>query len=969
MMSTAEPFVEHAVAVTAVLRARIAARLTREPDRKDGCVRRTAIAAATGREVSDDDLADLEAQSIVCAAAVIRLAGGVLCEAAVRRWLETHADPLWRPLLRAAFALCDGAPMASAEWLSGVDFHGVLHDAGANGQPARAERESAIDAALYFYEQFLHRHDTRRRVKHGVFYTPRPLAAFMVDQAHRALIDEFGLSDGLADRTTWQQLADAHGVQRPGGCSPASPLVTVLDPALGSGVFLVEVILRVHRHLTERWSHAGDDSVTCAARWDDYVVRDLLPRLAGCELLLPACVLAELLVVLALAETGFRFPAEPDGGSVALGIHLIDTLAGPQSALPPFAAAGESPGDSRRAALAAAYEAPFTVVIGNPPFSGISQQHGRWITDLLRGRAQGRSDWADYYRVAGLPLAERKLWLQDDYVKFLRYAHWKIESAGCGLVALVTNHGYLDNPTFRGVRYQLLQTFPRIAVLDLHGNLKKRERAPDGQADQSVFAIGSGIAIGVFCRSWRSRSDAVLQHGELWGTTEQKLASLAAATTGPSPTEPPVPLPGRQLVPQGPFHFFVPRETAAQAEYERGYRLPDIMPLNVTAPVTARDSFVVAFDEAELLDRMRAFRDLTIADDELRRRYFCRSRSPRYAAGDTRGWQLATARRRMADDPDWERHGRPCWYRPFDRRVVYWTDWMIDWPRGEVMRHLLAGPNLALIARRQMLPGQPCNYFWVSDGLTLDGIIRSDNRGSESVFPLFVYEDGSRRVNFRDEFLAALRAAVGADDPTSALGSQRSGGGACAVPAGASAAGPAPTAADILYYIYALFFSSSYRERYADLLRSDFPRVLLPAGVELFRRLRDLGARLVAAHLLRPAAETATCTTQGATSIADDPDGSEHAVVVGRGFPKYVAGRILVEDRVGWAAPREVWEYHVGGHQVCRKWLKDRRGRTLQDEDLTLFRRILACVGDTLRYAREIEQVIACCGGLARAFR
>ena len=268
--------------------------------------------------------------------------------------------------------------------------------------------------------------------------------------------------------------------------------------------------------------------------------------------------------------------------------------------------------------------------------------------------------------------------------------------------------------------------------------------------------------------------------------------------------------------------------TRPLSEYELGIPLTDVMPVNSTLAVTARDRFVVAFDRQELLDRMAIFRDLTISDEEIRARFFQNTRSPRYAAGDTRGWKLSAARRRMANDPDWKRHVRPCLYRPFDQRWIYWVDWMVDWPRTDVNRHFVVGNNLGLIARRQMLPTQPCNYFWVSRTIPIDGVIRSDNRGSESAFPLFLA--GNRDAE-RDE-VVEVGCAVRSQQPLTAnfstqfvkmmAQSLRLTWRIEPSLASANTFGPL----DLFYYIYAQFHSAEYRLRYADWLRIDFPRRL-----------------------------------------------------------------------------------------------------------------------------------------------
>ncbi len=941
-----------------------------------------AIASATGTELTDDDFARQYSEALACGSAVIALAGPLFHDPRVRTWVLNHANPLWKGIIEEAFVLSPS--------------HEVRPETAAAG---------GLDPILAFYEVFLQRHDRRRRTRHGVFYTPPPIARYILSQAHRLLIERFGLDDGLADTATWGEMTcrsaapspppaagERGGVSPPvssprsaapslpatvyerGGVSPPvssprsvppslppavrpeDPFVRVLDPALGAGVFLTEGLKLVHTHLAAKWAASGTSGGQIADRWDEYAADHLLPRWYGLELMLPACIVATLKLVTALAETGFSF-TRPS----RLEIYLANTLAGPperqrtlfadrENAFLPAAAAGRD----------SACRIPFTVIVGNPPFSGISHQQGRWIVDLLRGTEGGRGDWGNYFQVDGQPLGERKTWLQDDYVKFVRFAHWKIETTGSGIVGLVTNHGYLDNPTFRGVRQQLLATFPHITVIDLHGNRKKKEITPDGRPDENVFEIEQGTAIGLLCRPPADGAGRELDHGELWGSAEGKRSVLEQAAKLPAAGTADQTLAIRRVVPAAPQYFFAPRPTAAEEEYDGSPRLPDLMPVNVTAPVTARDGFVVAFSREELLARIAEFRDLDVGDDEIRQRYFTKTRSAKYAAGDTRGWKLAEARRRLAADPGWQEHVRPCWYRPFDERVVYWADRMIDWPRDEVTPYLLRPDNIALVARRQMLPTQPCNYFWVTDQLLLDGLIRSDNRGSESVFPLHLEPTADDRgppyrFNFDEAFLERAARQMG-------IRWQSDGG----------RAGDAFPIGSLLSYSYALFFSPEYRRRYADRLWSDFPRVLLPRRPDLFRALVGFGEQLTGWHLLRELRH-AVSPLDAADAPTRGSDGWRWSLgaapVVAPGFPKYGSGRISVNRDV-WLepVPTEIWDFHVGGHQVCRKWLKDRRGRTLSDRDLAVYFHMVSAIRETLRIMREIDTVVQVAGGWPNAF-
>lgn len=893
-----------------------------------------AIATARGNAVTDDEFVVAVSEAVACGAAVTRLARPLFQDQRVSTWLRNQANPLWQEIIEEAFALGLGRELG--DW----------------------ETESADeDPILAFYEVFLQRHDRGRRIRHGVFYTPPPIARYILAQVHRCLIDEFGLSDGLADTATWEEMIQrVPSLSLPAGATLGLPFVRLLDPALGAGVFFSEGIKLVHKHLAAKWSAAGVSACAAADRWNQYVAACLLPRWSGLELMLPACVVATFKLAVTLAQTGFSFTLPS-----RLGIHLGNTLAGPMER--PCSLFPASENAWLPAAVAnrdLVYQTPFTVIVGNPPFSGISAQQGRWIVNLLRGSEAGRSNWSNYFAVDGQPLRERKTWLQDDYVKFLRFAHWKIETAGCGLVALVTNHGYLDNSTFRGLRAALRDTFSRITVVDLHGNRKKRERAPDGQTDENVFAIEQGTAIGLFRRAAAGSTSAAVWHGELWGAAKEKLRTLDEAAERLAREGGPCAVALQQIVSEAGQYFFVPRPLVAFEEYTAAPSLPGLMPVNVTAPVTARDHFVVALTSEELLERMAEFRDLAIADDDIRRRYFTRTRSAKYAAGDTRGWKLPIARRRLAADPHWREHLRTCWYRPFDERFVYWTEGMIDWPRSELTRCLVHPGNVALVARRQMLPTQPCNYFWITDQLLLDGLIRSDNRGSESAFPLFLEpprdaETRSNCFNLDEHLLEQAAQRLGVRWQPDGLDG-----------------GETLTAGDWLYYTYALFFSPTYRLRYADRLWSDFPRVLLARRLPMFRKLAEFGRRLAGWHLLRrlrsPASET------NSANLANDV--AEHLVWSGdaawnvlRGFPKFDARRIWINPKT-WLepVPREVWQFQAGGYQVCSKWLKDRCGRTLNDRDLAIYRGIVSAIAGTLRTMDEIDVEIEAAGGWPAAF-
>jgi len=758
------------------------------------------------------------------------------------------------------------------------------------------------------------------------------------------------LDDGLADTATWGDLQRRLGEDDiPADVDESQAFVRIQDPAVGTGVFLVEAIERVYRSLCTRWLREGNRPEAIQGLWNCYVPRQLLPRLAGLELMLPAGLMATMLIADKLAATGYQFRT-----AGRIRVYVADTLVGPDEAMCDSAVQGRW-GHEFDETWQARYGTPATVMLGNPPFSGISQNRSLWIEGLLKGKLDaGRGG---YYDVNGEPLGERKLWLQDDYVKFLRFAQWHLERAGRGILGFVTNHGYLDNASFRGMRQQLLDVFPRISILDLHGNRKKNEVTPTGDTDENVFPVEQGVAIGLFRKPIGSAS-ARVEHADLWGSQQEKIRLLSQKEGLQN---------WQRLTPTKPHYLLTPRDVRGCDVYERAFGLHEAMPVNSTAAVTARDGFVIAFDELELVQRMRVFRNLDIPAQEIRRRFFTNSRSKKYLPGDTRGWKLEAARQRMAEDAQWDRHTRTCLYRPFDRRVIYWTDWMIDWPRRDVMRHMIQGENLALVTRRQMLPTQPCNFFWVSDSIVIDGLIRSDNRGSESLFPLYLRaaEEGdpsvapsSLRPNFATEFIETI-------ERTSKLNW-------CATPTGQTSQSFGPE--DLVAYIYGLFHSPSYRQRYADWLRVEFPRVVLPLSGALFRSISRLGAQLIHLHVGPP---TNHHEPHPGNHDTERPDleqrvsgtNQSRPTKLARGYPRHRAGQIQFND--GFAVggvPASVWQFHVGGHQVCKKWLTDRRARELGPFELAQFRQIVAAIRETLRTTSAIDREIDRHGGWVSAF-
>ena len=508
--------------------------------------------------------------------------------------------------------------------------------------------------------------------------------------------------------------------------------------------------------------------------------------------------------------------------------------------------------------------------------------------------------------------------MQDDYFKFLRFAQWKIEQAGRGVVGMITNHGYLDNPTFRGMRQSLLRTFDAIYVLDLHGNALKRERTPAGGPDENVFDIRPGVAV-VFLvkRSGERKQDARVHHAELWGAREAKYAWLEAHDGSDTAW--------RELQPQAPFHLFTPQETSFTATYNAFVSVPDLFAVNSVGIVTARDSLTIHWSPDEVWRTVTVFSGM---EPELARQGFD-------LGPDAQDWKVALAQKDLLDSGPDRAKIAPLLYRPFDIRHTYYTGGsrgFICRPRSEVMRHMLAGENVGLMTCRQ-LAGLPWCHALVSDRMTDDCTVSNRTRERGYLFPLYLYPETDRRDLFSHLQPVGRRPNLNPQVVAALTGAH----------------GQAPTPEQVFNYVYAVLYAPAYRAKYAQFLRLDFPRIPFTADRALFAALAGLGGRLVALHLLKSAElEQPTARFEGA---------GDSRVAKSKGL-RYdpAAARVYINAGQYFApVPAAVWGYQVGGYHVCHKWLKDRQERQLSLDEIRTYCRIVSALGRTLALQAEID--------------
>ena len=713
------------------------------------------------------------------------------------------------------------------------------------------------DPILHFYETFLRVYDRDLRRRRGVYYTPQPLVSYVVRSVDYLLKERLGRREGLAD-----------------------PQVTLLDPAAGTGTFVLEAMRRAVDNARER---AGPAAVAP-------LLSHLLEDFYAFELMMAPYAMGHLKMSHFLEALG-----RPLGEGERFQLFLTNALERTehqQKALPGWLSLSKEAAQARRLKE----ETPMTVVLGNPPWAGHSENKGRLMTRLIReGYRSADGRWvAGYDRLDGEPLKERNpKWLQDDYVKFFRFAQRTIDRSREGIVALVTNHGFLDNPTFRGMRQSLLASFDEVYVLDLHGDGKKKERAPDGSPDANVFSeVRQGVAVTLLVKG-PDLAKRVFRH-DRWGSRGDKLRWLADHSL--ETTE------WRELMPRGPAFLFHPRDESLERDYQRGIPLPEIFPAHAVGIVTGHDELVLDLDQATLERRIHALRS-------------------------TEAEELREVRRPLLADFRWRDNFSQILYRPFNRRFIFYADYLIERPRRKLMCHLLAGRNLALVVPRQCQeePGA-----LVTDLLVGHKAVSAYD--INSVFPLYLQPQGplhnGRTENVGPELLERLE----------------------------SLYRHPPSGERLLSYVYAVLYARSFRRRFATLLRAEYPRIPFPHDLSHFENLSFLGEELIDLHLLRsPRLKESPACFEGEGEVRI---GEARQVL--RGYR--AAEKRIVLNQTGHSvcgiAP-EVWSYRIGGYQVLAKWLADRAGRLMSWAEITEFRSIVQAIALTLRVEDRVEEASA----------
>lgn len=762
------------------------------------------------------------------------------------------------------------------------------------------------DPVIHFYEEFLTEYDKSQKVQRGVYYTPQPVVNFIVRAVDDILKRDFGYEDGLATTSTIKRTYERQSKKKIDGKyvrvkdSIDAPAVQILDPSTGTGTFIRQVILQIYENFCA--ARKGMDRQQIRDEWNRYVYGSLLPRLNAFELMMAPYAVAHMKLAMVLKDTGYKF--ENDS---RLQVFLTNSLEEAGNSDAQMSLFDDPLALESIQANAVKSNDGINVIIGNPPYAGSSSNNGDWIMSLIESYKKEPE--------TGEKLREQNgKWINDDAYKFIRLAQDMVLRSGCGVVAFINPHGYLDSTTLRGMRWSLLTSFDEIYVLDLHGNSKKKEYADDGSKDENVFDIQQGVCINIFVKKPGSASKGLARvfRADIKGLREHKYKMLNEHSIDTIGFE--------RIVPMAPYYSFVQMNTSLYSEYLEGASFAELFPVSVMGFQTHRDSFAVAFEKSQLEERIADLRNHQLATEEVRSKYQLK---------DNRDWKLEEARRRISSQEP-ASHISRCLYRPFDWRWCYLDKAVMDYPRTELISHVLHRENYVIGMGRQ--GNAVGNIDWclsLTTPLPVDANVF--RRGGVALAPLFLYSDSldgeKRRPNLNNDVVKKFESVTDLHFSVEDSGSDLN-------------------PISIMDYCFAFVHANPYIDRYKDYLAEDYPRIPMPTDASFFVSLSKLGEKLRTAQNYAGNAHSA--------SVSLSSDSCEIEIK-----PKYQAGRIYVsKSNYIEGVVSEVWEYCVGGFRPAEKWLADRKGMLITEQLFDEYSNVLGSIEESIQIEEAISAMV-----------
>jgi predicted helicase len=618
-------------------------------------------------------------------------------------------------------------------------------------------------------------------------------------------------------------------------------------------------------------------------RWPAYVHNDLLPRIHGFELMMAPYTIAHLRLGIAFKKTGFwDFHRR-------LGIYLTNSLENSDTNQLSIAfGLAESIAEESKQASIIKNNTPIMVVVGNPPYNKSSSNKGKWIQDLVQVYKEG--------------LNEQNInSLSDDYVKFIRFSENLVEKNKTGIVAMITNNSFLDGVTHRHMRKHLLETFDDVYILNLHGNSKKKEKALDGGKDENIFDIQQGVSISLFIRKNINKAElGTVYYSEIYGKREEKFKLLNENNVQK--------INWKKINYSQPYYFFEPKDFRQKEEYNKGFNLKELFNIQGSGIKFRKDNLLVKnhFSKESVKEMLTDVENLPNL-----------SLLHKYDFKETDDWKIDQKRYLFKFPKDEDIHRVA--YKPFDFRWTYYPIHQINQiiPRGDSRVSLMKNfikPNVGFCLMRGLVNSKVFNTILLTKDL-----MELNFYGFQTyVFPLYKYlEDGSKISNFNIEITNKIKNIVGETESE-----------------------------ELMNYIYAVLYSKTYREKFVDFLKIDFPRIPYPKDAQNFKKLIELGQELRGLHLMESPLLDNFITTY--------PVGGSNTVEK----ITYTDNKLFInKDQYFGNISQSVWDFYIGGYQPAQKWLKDRKGRILDDDDLEHYQKIIVVLNETIKVMDKIEEV------------
>lgn len=803
--------------------------------------------------LSKEDFADLYSQTITYGlfAARTRSKNGF------NRKLAYDNIPRTIGILRDVFQFISlGDLPPQMEWIID-DIAEVLAVADVNKLLQQYFREGkGTDPIVHFYETFLTYYDPKTREKRGVYYTPESVVSYIVRSLHHILKEHFDRSEGFASES-----------------------VTVLDPAAGTLTFLAEGAKLAVEKFVSKYGEGGKEK---------FIKEHILENFYAFELMMAPYAVGHLKMSFLLEELGYKLEKDDRFKLYLTNTLEMEELA--QTELPGMASLSEE----SHLAGKVKKEQPILVILGNPPYSVSSANKSDFIEKEMEHYKEDVRD-------------ERNIQpLSDDYIKFIRFAHWKIDKAGEGVIGMITNNSYLSGLIHRGMRKKLLESFNEIYIVNLHGSVRIGEKSPDGSQDENVFDIMQGVAIALFIKSKEQTGIGKLYYKDIFGKRKKKYIFLNEKNVTSTKWE--------ELQPFKPYYFFVKKDFKLIETYNKFMAIEEIFIENKSGIATGKDKVLIDFDKAKLARRL-SVRDKEIFTISMRT----------YGVKE----ELITKWHEVLKKSDIKRQIKEYSYRLFDNRFVVYNKRILQRARKSIMNHML-NENLGIVLTKQ-LAKLPYGHCFVSSEIGDRCLISLRTKELGYFFPLYLYPDPDQK-----DLFSHLEEAKGKQPNISPK----------VFLALSEAYNNDPTPEEIFYYIYAVLYANEYRTKYAEFLKIDFPRVPFTESYQLFRKMGDYGKQIVDLHLLE-------------SSELDPPvakfQGTGENRIEKLKYDQKESRIYINKDQYFEGVGEELWKYQIGGYQVCNKWLKDRKGRMLSLDEIKHYCKIVTAIKRTIEIQKKID--------------